>query len=199
MRYKAGKTEVINPSINSEEWDKAEWAVLTDTGWVEVKEPIETKFKMLRGPEGISMMMHTTEKNLRAEVTEENGMVCKDSCMEFFFKPDPWNLKYINFEINPKGVAHIGLGEDRFDRLLIDEDRKTFDIESIPNDGDWTLKYYIPDEFLHRYFKNINYVCRANVYKCADATDHKHYTVWAPVEVARPDYHVPDFFGFIEL
>lgn len=199
MRYKAGKTEVINPSINSEEWDKAEWAVLTDTGWVEVKEPIETKFKMLRGPEGISMMMHTTEKNLRAEVTEENGMVCKDSCMEFFFKPDPWNLKYINFEINPKGVAHIGLGEDRFDRLLIDEDRKTFDIESIPNDGDWTLKYYIPDEFLHRYFKNINYVCRANVYKCADATDHKHYTVWSPVEVARPDYHVPDFFGFIEL
>lgn len=199
MRYKAGKTEVINPSINSEEWDKAEWAVLTDTGWVEVKEPIETKFKMLRGPEGISMMMHTTEKNLRAEVTEENGMVCKDSCMEFFFKPDPWNLKYINFEINPKGVAHIGLGEDRFDRLLIDEDRKTFDIESIPNDGDWTLKYYIPDEFLHKYFKNINYVCRANVYKCADATDHKHYTVWAPVEVARPDYHVPDFFGFIEL
>ena len=199
MRYKAGKTDVINPDINSAEWNNAEWEMLTDTGWVEVKAPINTKFKILRGPEGISVMMHTDEKNLRAEVTEENGMVCKDSCMEFFFKPDPWNLKYINFEINPKGVAHIGLGEDRYDRQLIDEDRATFSIESIPNDGDWTLKYYIPDEFLHKYFENINYVCRANFYKCADATDHKHYTVWAPVEVARPDYHVPDFFGKIEL
>ncbi|MBQ3124237.1 MAG: carbohydrate-binding family 9-like protein [Clostridia bacterium] len=199
MRYKAGKTDVINPDIHSAEWEKAEWAELTDTGWVKVDTPINTKFKLLRGPEGISVMMHTDEKNLRAEVTEENGMVCKDSCMEFFFKPDPWNLKYINFEINPKGVAHIGLGEDRYDRQLIDEDRATFSIESIPNDGDWTLKYYIPDEFLHKYFETINYVCRANVYKCADATDHKHYTVWAPVEVARPDYHVPDFFGFIEL
>lgn len=199
MRYKAGKTEIINPDINSSEWEKAEWAELTDTGWVEVKEPIETKFKMLRGPEGISVMMHTTEKNLRAEITEENGHVCFDSCMEFFFKPDPWNINYINFEINPKCVAHIGLGKDRYDRELIEEDRATFSIESIPNDGDWTLKYYIPDSFLHKYFENINPVCRANVYKCADKTDHKHYTVWAPVEVPRPDYHVPDFFGFIEL
>ena len=199
MRYKAGKTEVINPDINSAEWENAEWAMLTDTGWVEVKEPIETKFKLLRGPEGISVMFHTNEKNLRAEITEENGNVCKDSCMEFFFKPDPWNTNYINFEINPKCVAHIGLGKDRYDRLHIEEDRATFAIESIPNDGDWTLKYYIPDSFLHKYFENINYVCRANFYKCGDSTDHKHYSVWSPVEVVRPDYHVPDFFGFIEL
>lgn len=199
MRYKAGKTNVINPDIHSDEWEKAEWAELTDTGWAEVDMLIQTKFKLLRGPEGISVMMHTNEKNLRAEVKEENGEVYKDSCMEFFLKPDPWNINYINFEINPKGVAHIGLGKDRDDRDHIEEDRKAFSIESIPNDGDWTLKYYIPDAFLHKYFENINYVCRANVYKCGNETGHKHYAAWAPVEVPRPDFHVPDFFGFIEL
>lgn len=199
MRYKAGKTDLINPGIHSEEWKKTEWVTLADSRWKEFNLPIETKFKILRGPEGISILMHTDEKNLRAEVTEENGMVCEDSCMEFFFKPDPWDLKYINFEINPRGVMHIGLGADRYGRELILEDRKTFDIESIPNDGDWTLKYYIPDGFLHKYFKNIARVCRGNFYKCANASDHKHYASWSPVEVEKPDYHLPDFFGIIEL
>ncbi len=199
MRYKAEKTSIINPDINSKEWDKAQVGRISSQRWKEFYEPINTTFKMLRGPEGISVLMHTDEKNLRAECTEQNGDVYQDSCMEFFFKPDPWDANYINFEINPQKIMHIGLGKDRHNRRLIDTDREVFKLESIPNDGDWSLKFYIPDSFLLEYFERIADVCRGNFYKCGELTGHSHFATWSEVEVAKPDFHLADFFGVIEF
>ncbi|MBP3337301.1 MAG: hypothetical protein J6L59_02715 [Clostridia bacterium] len=199
MEYRVAKTEVVNPDINSKEWDKADVGHIACVPWEGYCEPPKTTFKLLRGPKGISVLMHTDEKDLRAEVTKENGEICDDSCMEFFFKPDPWDVNYLNFEINPKGVMHLGLGKDRYGRTLIDEPRSTFSIETIPNDGDWTLKYYIPDSFLLKYFKKLHNVCRANFYKCGEETGHSHYATWAMVESEEPDYHVADFFEKLRI
>lgn len=203
MEYNVAKTEVINPDINSAEWDKAEVGYV-DCEWenAEFKSP-KTSFKILRGREGISVLMHTEETHLRAEVTEENGAVCLDSCMEFFFKPSLWDLNYLNFEINPKGVLHLGIGADRYGRTPINDDRKIFDIVSVANEGDWTVKIYIPDSFLKKQFPdadeksggNTASVAKGNVYKCGEHTDHSHFASWSPVETAEPDFHIPDFFG----
>ena len=199
MRYVAGRTDIIDPEINSPEWDKASEGYIDKEQWSGFAPIPNTEFKILRGPEGISVRMHTDEKNLKAVYTEKNSMVCRDSCMEFFFKPDPWSLKYFNFEFNPLGTAYIAVGSDRYDREKYEGERDIFSIVSQAQDGDWTVKFYIPDEFVYRYCKNINHVIRANLYKCGDETDHQHYGMWAPVEVLKPDFHVPDFFGKIEL
>lgn len=199
MRYKAGKTDIINPGIASPEWEKAQPGKITDGPWSGFAPTPETEFRILRGPEGISVLMHTAEKDLKAECTEHNGSVYLDSCMEFFLKPDPWSIYYFNFEINPKGIAHIGFGKDRYGRQLIDTDRAVFDIESIPEDGNWTLKFYIPDSFLLRYVSTVASVCKANLYKCGDKGGKNHYGTWSPVETPAPDFHLPDFFGRIEL
>lgn len=199
MIYKVKKTEIIDPDINSKEWEKANEGIVSEAGWDGFYPLPKTTFKVLRGPRGISVLMHTEEKDLRCEQTEENSMVCEDSCMEFFLKPSPWDVNYLNFELNPKGVMHLGLGGGRHGRKLIDEDRKTFSIESIPNDGDWTIKYYIPDEFLNKYFDRMSSVCRANFYKCGELTGHSHLGAWNKVRVDIPDFHVPDFFGELEF
>lgn len=198
MRYKATRTNEINPKINSSEWEKASAEKIGVECWETPAKAPDTYFKILRGPEGLSVLLHTNETNLRAEMTEENSRVCDDSCMEFFFKPDPWNVNYFNFELNPKGVMHLGFGPGRHGRILIEE-REAFDIESIANEGDWTLKFYIPDSFLLKHVGKVNSVCKGNFYKCGELTGHSHYAMWNEVEVAEPDYHVPDFFGFIEL
>ena len=198
MRYKCGRTDIVNPKINSSEWKKAEWEKIGFEPWETPAKAPETCFKILRGPEGISVLMHTNEKNLRSEMKVENGRVCDDSCMEFFFKPDPWDVNYFNFEINPDGVMHLGFGPGRHGRVFVEE-REVFDIESIPNDGDWTLKFYIPNSFLLKYVGKLNHVCKGNFYKCGELTDHSHYAMWSVPEVSEPDYHQPDFFGFIEL
>lgn len=199
MEYIVAKTNTVNPDINSNEWNNAEVGHIAQNCWEGWEKAPKTTFKLLRGPEGISLLMHTEEKNLRAEQTEQNSEVCEDSCMEFFFKPSPWDINYMNFEINPKGVMHVGIGSGRYDRRLIDENRKTFSVETIPNNGDWTLKIYIPDSFLLKYFEKIAPVCHANFYKCGEKTDHSHFATWAAVETPEPDFHVPDFFGKIKF
>ena len=199
MRYIVEKTDIINPGIDSAEWNKAQAGKVSEQMWQKYYQKINTTFKLLRGPQGISVLMHTDEKNLRAVNLEENSKVCEDSCMEFFFKPDPWDLNYVNFELNPNGAMFLSVGTDRYNRKLLDTDREIFKIESLPEEGNWLLKFYIPDEFLFKHFNKIADVCRGNFYKCGDFTDHTHFISWSGVEVKEPDFHVPDFFGQLEF
>lgn len=198
MRYKLAKTDIVDPSIASPEWDKAVAAELVDR-WEGYAPTPKTTVKMLRGPEGISVLMHTEERNLRMEHTEENGEICEDSCMEFFLKPNNLMPEYLNFEFNPRGVLHLGMGSGRNDRVFPKVDRADLSIVSVPNDGDWTLKFYIPERILTALFGTVSPVVKANFYKCGDLTGREHYGTWANVETVRPDYHQPDFFGFLEL
>lgn len=199
MEYVVVKTQEINPGIHSPEWEKAQLGVLTQSPWEGYFPCPNTFFKMLYSDEGISVLMHTDETHLRAEGKNYDDPICNDSCMEFFFKPDPYDKRYINFEVNPIGAMHIGLGTDRYDRVLIPDDRSILDIESDAKEGDWTIKYYLPYEFLHKFFENIAPVCRGNFYKCGAKTDHKHSGAWSIVEVEKPDFHVPDFFDKIRF
>lgn len=199
MRYKAEKTNVIDPEITSCEWTGANTGRVDINRWKTYCKAPDTTFKILSGPEGISVLMHTAEKDLRAECDTQNGDVYEDSCMEFFIKPDNHDVNYLNFEFNPKGVLHLGLGSGRQSRRLIDAPREIFSIVSVADEGNWTLKFYVPYSFLLKHFKKVSPVCKGNVYKCGDKTDHVHYGVWSEVEVDEPDYHVPDFFGVIEL
>ena len=199
MKYKVVKTDIFDPDINSHEWDRANVGYIGVNRWKEFAHAPITSFKILRGDDGISILMHSEEKNQRAECLEQNGMICQDSCMEFFFKPDPLDLNYFNFEFNPKGILHLAIGNGRHGRVLIDEDRATFRIQTKTKDDEWSVKFFIPNEFILKYFKRVAPVCKGNFYKCGDLTDHEHYGAWSEVEVEHPDYHVPDFFGRIEM
>lgn len=199
MRYVAVRTDAVDPSVDSHEWEKAKVGYIGVNRWKEYSIAPVTSFRMLRGPEGISVLMHTEEKSLRCECTRENGDVYLDSCMEFFFKPDVHDCRYLNFELNSAGVLHLGLGSGRHGRQLIDVDRNIFSIESVPEEGNWSLKLYIPDSFLLAHFAKISQVCTGNFYKGGEGTDHVHFGAWSEVETETPDFHVPDFFGKIEL
>ena len=201
MEYTIKKTDSPALSLHSREWERAETGLVNIEPWpgfTGYSAP-ETRFWLMRCRDGFCIKYNTKERDLRAEVNRENGEVCCDSCVEFFLKPDVYDERYINFEINPKGVMHIGLGKDRYGRTPIEDERSIFCVESDARDGDWSICYYIPDEFLLRYFKQISPVCRANFYKCGDKTKKPHYAVWNNVETAKPDYHVSDFFGIIRI
>lgn len=199
MEYIVKKTQIIDPDINSPEWDRANTGRVEIENWTGFFPAPETTFKLLRGPKGISVLMHTSEKMLRAECKNENGEVCSDSCMEFFFRPDGDDDRYINLEVNPKGVMLLGIGSDRYGRHLINTDRKIFSIVSLAEDGNWKLKYYIPDKFLTEHFKKASSEWRANFYKCGDETGHAHYASWTKINSKEPDFHLSEFFGVIKM
>ncbi|MBE6636620.1 MAG: hypothetical protein E7618_02315 [Ruminococcaceae bacterium] len=199
MNYSIYRIDESAPTLGAAVWDKAELGTIACEPWTGFSPAPPTEFRVLRYADGFSVLMHTQESNLRAEVINENGRVCDDSCMEFFMKPDPYDIQYLNFEFNPKGVLHLGLGKDRYGRLLLTDARDIFHIETRANEGDWTLKFDIPDAFLLRYFKQVSPVFRGNFYKCGDLTDHLHYATWSPVYAPKPDYHLADFFGLFTV
>ncbi len=79
-----------------------------------------TFFKMYLDDRGFHLYFKSWEKNVRAVNTELNSRVCEDSCMEFFFNPNPdCDDRYMNFEMNPLGTLLLGFGSDRFNRIRI--------------------------------------------------------------------------------
>ena len=176
-------------------------AAALDFRWADYfPSPFTTTAKLVHSPEGLTVRLETTEWPLRAMRTVCNEQICEDSCMEFFFIPNEVDAEYVNIEVNPFGVTHIGLGEGRHGRRLLDISEEGFSIEtSIRFGKGWSATIFIPYTFIDRYFTAHTSVMRANFYKCGDLTVGKHFSVWSPIDLPKPDYHRPEFFGKITL
>lgn len=141
------------------------------------------------------------EKHIRAEIDEPLGSVCQDSCMEFFFSPEPGDGRYFNVELNLNGSMFLGFGHGRSDsiRLVPENHRALFDIKTQRTADGWEIFYKIPLAFLRVFYPGYTLESgreiRANCYKCGDKTVQEHYIVWNPSTSAAPDYHRPQDFG----
>ena len=158
-----------------------------------------TKARLVHGDHGLTVRLTTDERPLVAHHSVRNEMICEDSCMEFFFIPNMTDSRYINIEINPLGITHIGLGPDRYDRRFLDITDSDWRIETLITDTVWHSMLYIPYSFLLRYYDEVSMEMRGNFYKCGDLTGHKHFAVWSPILMDRPDYHQSAFFGTFRL
>jgi len=143
-----------------------------------------------------------TEQDIRAEYTEPLSPVNEDSCLEFFFMPEGGD-RYFNFEINPNGCLHFGIGHDRYDRVFLHRDDYAdyFHITTDRTPDGWEVYYVIPLEFLNVFYPDYQFegALLANFYKCGDKTEHKHYLTWNTVRSEKPDYHRPEDFGRLEF
>ena len=108
--------------------------------------------------------------------------------------------RYMNFEINPNGCLYVGIGHERADSApldITDDLTQLFDIRSGKTDDGWEVYYTIPLSLLREYYPDcsLSGILYANVYKCGDKTNHKHYLSWNYVGTEKPDFHRPEFFG----
>ena len=171
---------------------------LTDVG-------IRMTQQLCHNAERLFVRQVCAEEHIRAEYNDPLGMVCEDSCMEFFFMP-AGDDRYINFEINPNGCFYLGFGRERGERtrLLPDGAGERFDLRTRRLAGGWECTYALPLAYLRQFFgRDFSYssgaVLRANCYKCGDLTERPHYLSWNPVTSAAPDFHRPSDFGEMVL
>jgi hypothetical protein len=155
----------------------------------------------------ILLKFHVSGDHVRARVSDVNGPVHKDSCVEFFFSP-PAGGRYYNFEFNCAGTPHAGYGPGRQGRVDLDP----VIVESIgrlsslgkgplPDEmhgpRSWDLVVCIPLGVFEndglKTFRGL--AARGNFYKCGDETPIPHYMSWNPVGTPKPDFHRHDFFG----
>ena len=152
---------------------------------------------------GIHVLMYAKEPEIRAEVTEIGGAVCTDSCLEFFLAPDAEKPLYVNCEVNPLCVMHIGLGEGRHGRTVLKAIPEGFNAtHSDHNGGWWAVSYTIPAAFLKEHFgvtPAAGQQMRGNFYKCGDLSAHVHYCRFKPYNTPKPDYHRPEQFASLAM
>ena len=155
---------------------------------------------------GLYIHLFCEEKHPVSKEKQLDGMVCMDSCMEFFFgmrDEGSSDIHYLNIESNSLGVTFMSFGEGRHGRVFLD----ALGIERFPvsvnigEDG-WEVFVFVPEESIKKIFglKDINEhtEMRGNFYKC-DENANAPFGSWAPIVAPAPDCHRPEYFGKIVI
>ena len=177
----------------------------------------KVKFRMQWDSDYLNGIFLVKDKYVRALVTDPNGFVHKDSCVEFFVEPSGGS-GYCNFEMNATGVLHLSHIEDptyvhkpgqlfakmRFWTLEdIAAVKRVASLkgpitEEMVGDCTYTVAFQIPLKILCAYTKaplpEIGSVWRGNVFKCGDDLSHPHWGFWNPIgDILK--FHTPNNFG----
>ncbi|MEW5899980.1 MAG: carbohydrate-binding family 9-like protein [Acidobacteriota bacterium] len=166
--------------------------------------------RLCYGERYLYVLFKSFESKIRAQFSEFQDPVYKDSCVEFFINPFPDKpVGYINVETNAIGAMLTAIGPDRSNRRpILKEELRGFEIVTSvksPLDGYhgadlWTVEYKLPLRLIQQYYGEkikSGHLAKGNFYKCGDEADPPHFGAWSPVRVPRPDFHRPEYFGLL--
>ncbi len=193
--YIIKKTDYNITCINDTAWETANVANIETVNWAEYGNIPKTTAKLLYNDFGIYVRLETDEQPLLARHREQNAPVCTDSCMEFFFRPNENDPRYMNFEFNPFGTMYFAVRTSRYDGEHPDKDKTFFNVKSYVDDTKWVLQFCVPFAYMDEVFGGHSKTLYGNLYKCGDETETMHYATFYPVGTENPDYHRPEFFG----
>ena len=150
----------------------------------------------------------------RARAQADQEAVWEDSCVEFFVSTgkvveneysSAEDIVYRNFEFNALGTCLSAVGTIGQREFLKPEEMKQIlrfpglNMEKLPKEGDefnWKLAVAIPLILLGL---QPGSSFKANFYKCGDLTRKPHFLSLFNIESESPDFHLPQFFGKMEL
>ncbi len=195
--YSINKISAPITDINDAAWDTAEVAAVDVVNWSEFNHRPQALARLLYSETGLHIKLTALEGDIITEKTRQNSQVCEDNCMEFFFRPNNGDPRYLNFEFNALGTMYLGLRTGRENPVFPVEDKEYFGVKtSVAADG-WSLMFSVPFEFLNRVFGAYTDVFYGNIYKCGGAVEH--YLSLYPIDTPVPDFHRPEFFGKFSL
>lgn len=177
----------------------------------------DVRFRLLHDDANLYVKFEVRDRYVRAVQTTYQGMVCFDSCAEFFVKPRA-DKGYFNFEVNAGGCLLLYYIEDatrvpggfaKFTQVPEEWGKRVpiwhslpavIDPE-LPDPTTWGIGYRVPVALFEHYVgplgKLSGQTWRANFFKCADKTSHPHWASWAPL--TKLSFHMPECFGELVL
>ena len=175
-----------------------------------------TLAKVMYDDQALYVIFRVEDRYIRAVARQHDDMVCRDSCVEFFFAPGmDLTRGYFNLEMNCGGTMlfhfqiiprkdSIALDADDLTKIQVAHTMPKRVETEITQPTTWTVEYRLPLDILPNYRKDISkpgpgVTWRANFFKCADDTSHPHWLTWSKVERPRPDFHVPEYFGTLQF
>lgn len=175
--------------------------VIDSINWQE-QYPIapETKFTLTHTDEMLYVRFEVKGEVPLATKTEDLEHVNEDACVEIFIA-NADNTRYWNFEFNAAGVCNASHRKSRKEEVVRLNTEQLQSIKRFPVQlcaAHWSLLIAIPLLLIELDLSR-EHARRANLYKCGDKTAMKHYASWNPIEAPAPAFHLPEFFGEIQL
>ncbi len=170
----------------------------------------EVGFKMFHTGSLLFVRYEVNETYTAARVSEDNGEVWTDSCVECFISPD--GKSYYNIEATCIGRILISNRKSRTEDVIPASQEVLDKVVRIPSLGTepfeervgenhWTLILAIPPQALFRHDLNdwTGLKARMNIYKCGDNLSKPHFLSWQPIKTEHPDFHCPEYFTEVEF
>jgi hypothetical protein len=176
--------------------------------WPMPGEKPQVTFTMAHNRDCLFLKYYVTERTVQARYRKTNDHVYRDSCVEFFisFQGEP---SYYNFEFNCLGTCRAGFGPDRHSRELlsvatISRIRHSATLQAAREASPyktWHLTLVFPVEVFtqHPLLQLEEAAPSANFYKCGDELPEPHYLAWNNILAPEPNFHLPEFFGRMQL
>jgi hypothetical protein len=183
---------------------------LDHVNWEKFPYKPEVAVQIAYNSEELFLKYTVCEQAVKAEITQSNGAVWTDSCVEFFISPDA-NDAYYNFEFNAIETALLGYrmsgqASEHATEEVIDSIRRESSLGHQPfserkGKEEWTLVVAIPHSalFHHDFRPKPGVKTKANFYKCGDELSVPHFVSWTHINTETPSFHAPRFFGVLEF
>lgn len=112
------------------------------------------------GKEDIFVHLWANQSQIRAEEYGILGLPYKDSCLEFFFRPEETDPRYFNFEFNFNKCLYLGIGIDlkTRQRILLEDLEGIFKPITKRTKQGWEILYRIPFSLLEDIFRRLIYM-----------------------------------------
>lgn len=161
--------------------------------------PIRAWAQLCHDDEALYVRLTAVEPHIRAEELPPLGVPCLDSCLEFFFCPIPGDRRYINIEYNPNCCLCMGVGGGPCGGVHISPKPELLSPSAQRTADGWFVTYKVPYALIRTFFPEFSGApgtqIRANCYKCGNLTVQRHFLSWNPINLPKPSFHCPEYFG----
>lgn len=199
--------KIFIPSITRESLHAAlkglEWHKIDQAPWQEdFPYKPEVKFQIAYDSEYIFLHYVVHEEYVKASHIRANENVWEDSCVEFFISFDD-RKTYYNFEFNVLGTGLIGYGSavkterQRLNAEQIDAVDAYVQLKKVNGKKEWEISLVIPKTTFAEQVAFEGNTFHANFYKCGDELPQPHFLAWNTIDLPKPNFHQPQFFGVI--
>lgn len=167
-----------------------------------------TTVRLARTDAFLYVLFSVEAEQVRALHTRDLEAVCEDSCVEFFLA-NAENTRYWNFEFNAIGTCNASVRRDKKTDMQRLSEAELQSIMRYPSLGNapiagtdatvaWSLLVGIPMALIGCEGE-VPPTLRGNFYKCGDKTARPHYLSWSPIPTPAPNFHLPQYFGELNL
>jgi Carbohydrate-binding family 9 len=196
------------PLKDNEIWEEQPSLIIDEYLWIKKDYQPKVEVRMCYTDKNLMVYFKSFEDEITIKYKNINDPVHKDSCVEFFVNLFPTKSeKYFNFELNAIGTIHVGFGELGNRSVISLDDIQKIEISTSVkepvvgkyNSDYWEVFCKIPISLFEKYY-DLKFECtkvKANFYKCGDETRFEHYGIWNHIESAKPNFHLPEYFGEI--